>query len=372
VTAARAAEPKRLHLLLAPKERFEAAGAGAFALNALETSLASRWRATITVFGAPVAEPFPGIRFRAITPDLWPFPDRNVAMARNYARAVKQSPPHLVEIYNRPVMVAPLKRRLGSVPIMLHFGNDPRGMDGSRSIAERRVLLANCAAIVCVSYFIRRCFLDGFFDATQSRVHVIHTGVEAAATFPAPKQNTIVYVGRIVPEKGTLELVQALARVLPRHPEWSAEILGARWFRNEKCLTEYERDVVAAAGDSACICLRGFRPHDKVIEMLRTASIAVVPSLWDDPFPRTALEALGQGCALVCSRRGGMGEIGAERARFLETITAGALAEVLEELIGSETERQALQRRGWEDFPFEIHRTARQLDDLRAGLMGAA
>lgn len=371
MTAPDSPDAKRLHLLLAPKERFSETGAGAFALNVQETSRASRWLPAITVFGSPVAEPFPDIQFHAVSPGRWPFPDRNVAMARNYVRAVKHAPPHLVEIYNRPIMAEPIKRGL-DVPILLHFGNDPRGMDGSRSVAERCKLLTNCAAVVCVSDFIRGCFLDGLSGADQSRVYVLPTGVEAAANFPTGKQPTIVYIGRVVPEKGVLELVQALARVLPRHPGWSAEILGARWFGNENRLTEYEQDVARAAAGNARIRLQGFRPHRDAMNALRSASIAVVPSLWDDPFPRSALEALGQGCALVCSRRGGIGEIGAGRARFLDTISVDPLATALDELMSNEAERLALQHRGWDDFPFEIHRTTRRLDELRARLMGAA
>jgi glycosyltransferase involved in cell wall biosynthesis len=176
-------------------------------------------------------------------------------------------------------------------------------------------------------------------------------------------------VGRIVPEKGVLELVQALARVLAVHPEWSAEILGAHWFGNAGASSEYEQKVSRVAAGCDRILLTGFRPHDQVVASLRSASIAVVPSLWDDPFPRTALEALAQGCALVCSRSGGIAEIGAERALFLDAISADTIAGALERLISNDTDRLALQRRGWESSPFDIIRTTRQLDDLRAAIM---
>ena len=361
--------PKQLHLLLAPKERFEPGGAGAFTLNVVETSLASRWQAGITVFGSPVARPFQGIRFHPIEVSRWSLRGRNVAMAGRYIDMVKGNPPDLVEIYNRPVMVEPITRQLALVPIALHFGNDPRRMDGSRSIRERRSLLARCSAIVCVSDFIRRCFLDSVDAPLRDRAQVIHTGVEWASEIPAEKARKIVYVGRIVPEKGVLELVQALARVLAVHPEWSAEILGAHWFGNAGASSEYEQKVSRAAAGCDRILLTGFRPHDQVIASLRSASIAVVPSLWDDPFPRTALEALAQGCALVCSRSGGIAEIGAERALFLDAISADTIAGALERLISSDTDRLALQRRGWESSPFDIIRTTRQLDDLRAAIM---
>jgi glycosyltransferase involved in cell wall biosynthesis len=262
-----------------------------------------------------------------------------------------------------------LRRQLPGAALILQFGNDPRGMDGSRSIDERRKLLTDCDAIVCVSDFIRRCFLDDIDDLLAHRVQVIHTGVHAAAVFPEAKEKNIVFVGRITSDKGVLELAQALARVLPRHPEWAAEIIGARWFKAGVSPDCYEKEVAQAASGCARIRLGGFRPHDEVIAALRKAAIAVVPSKWDDPFPRTALEALAAGCALVCSRHGGLPEIGAYRARFLSEVSADSLAATLEDLMSDESQRVALQHRGFDDFPFEIHRTTARLDDLRGTLM---
>ena len=352
-------------MLLAPKERFEEGGAGAFALNVLETSSVSRWRDGITVFGSPVLAPFPAIRFQPLELPKWSFRGRNIAMAHCYVEVVKASPPDLVEVFNRPVMIRELKRGLPEVPVALHFGNDPRGMEGSRSVAERRALLALGVAIVCVSDFIRRCFLEGIDGPLGTRTHVIHTGVPASAVFPVAKEPKIIFAGRIVPEKGVLELVEALARVLPLHPTWSAEIYGARWFGDDGLLSNYEKAVSRAAGDCRRIVFAGFQPHARITDALRAASIAVVPSGWDDPFPRAALEALAQGCALVCSRRGGLPELGDGRALYLDTVSAQSLEQALQRLISNDAERLALQRRGWEDFPFEICRSTRQLDDLR-------
>jgi len=359
---------KTLHVLLAPKERFEAEGAGAFALNVLETSRVSRFRDGISVFGSPVENPFDGVRFQPLRKARWWEGDRNTTMARQYVRHAKREPPDLVEVYNRPIMIDILRRGLGVTPIALHFGNDPRGMDGSRSVAERRKLLQRSDAIVCVSDFIRRCFLDGIRHPLSTRVHVIHTGVRRGPDVPV-KENRIVYVGRVVPEKGVLELVQALAHALPRHPDWSAEIIGARWFGSGAKATAYENSVARAASSCGRIVLSGFKPHEDVLASLSRASIAVVPSLWDDPFPRTALEALAQGCALICSTRGGLPELGPERAFHLESVSAESLFGALEQLVTDRDRREALQRRARTDFPFDIHRTTSLLDELRESIM---
>lgn len=359
---------KQLHLLLAPKERFEPEGAGAFALNVLETSRVSRFRDGITVFASPVAKPFDGVRFQPLQKARWWQGDRNKTMARRYATRTDKNPPDLVEVYNRPIMVDILRRALDTRLIALHFGNDPRKMDGSRSAAERRKLLQQANAIVCVSQFIRRCFLDGIDDSLSARVQVIHTGVPSPPNLP-PKEKRIVYVGRVVPEKGVSELVQALSRVLPRFPDWSAQIIGARWFGNGAKATAYENSVARIAASCDRIVLSGFRPHDEVLDSLAGAAIAVVPSLWDDPFPRTALEALAQGCALIASTRGGLPELGPQRVHYLEHVSADSLSGALEKLIADSDYCNDLQLRGRENFPFDIRRTTSRLDDLRERLM---
>lgn len=362
---------KRLHLLLAPKERFEPDGAGAFALNVLETSRASRFRDGITVFGSRAGSPFDGVRFHPFAKARWWEGDRNMAMARRYVNHANEKPPDLVEVYNRPVMVEVLRRGLGAVPIALHFGNDPRGMDGSRSVGDRRKLLEQCDAIVCVSDFIRRCFLDGVDHRLSTHVKVVYTGVPPAPSIPA-KDDRIIYVGRVVPEKGVLELVEALARILPRHADWNAEVIGARWFGSGTKATSYEKSVARVASACNRIALCGFKPHEDVLASLNRAAMAVVPSLWDDPFPRTALEALAHGCALVCSTRGGLPEIGMDRALYIESVSPGSLADALDRLITNRAERETLQQRARNDFPFDIRRATSQLDDLRERLTSGA
>lgn len=361
--------PAGLHLLLAPKERFEAAGAGAFALNALETSRASRWREQITVFGRAVDHPFPDVRFRPLALSRWPLFGRNMAFRQAYVESVRRKPPSLVEIFNRPVMIGYLRRKLESVPLLLHLGNDPRGMDGSRSPAERRKLLANADAVVCVSDYIRRCFIDGLSAVKTGNLHIIHTGVACDGEHAAPKEKRIVYVGRIAPEKGVLELAQALAQVLPLFPDWRADIVGARWFGVSTRPAPFEREVAAVAAGCSQIALCGFRSHDGVLELLSKASISVVPSKWDDPFPRSALEALACGCALVCSRQGGLPELGEGRALFLDAVSPHFLAQALQRLMASDEERIALQTKGIWDFPFSIDRATARLDDLRDDLI---
>ena len=52
----------------------------------------------------------------------------------------------------------------------------------------------------------------------------------------------------------------------------------------------------------------GYLKHKDVLNFLKYSEIAVVPSRWDEPFGRTALESSSRGCATIISNRGGLPE----------------------------------------------------------------
>ena len=59
------------------------------------------------------------------------------------------------------------------------------------------------------------------------------------------------------------------------------------------------------------------QPWSFVKAKCEQAAIALVPSKWDEPFGRTALEAHAGGCAVVSSGTGGLAEISENNAIVL-------------------------------------------------------
>lgn len=358
--------PPRIHCLLPPKEKFGPEGAGAQALKIVQSSRNSRHRTNITVFGRSVAEPFRDVAFQPL--DLhWPMLfGANMGLARAYARAVGSAPPDMIECFNRPAVAKWLARRFPKVPVTVYFGNDPQTMLGSRTPRERKVLVERLAGIYFISEYLYGRFIEGL-GSVPPNVGMLQTGIERTCTSPPVKEPTIVFVGRVEPIKGALELTEALARVLPRHPEWKAFIIGARWFESGVPASPYEEKVKVAAARCDRIQVTGFLPNIQVRDHLRRAAIAAVPSNWDEPFGRTALEALAEGCAVIATKRGGLAEIG-HRACFLREVTADEIERVLEELISNDAERARLQHVAWSDFPFTMDAFAGQWDAYRDAL----
>ena len=55
-------------------------------------------------------------------------------------------------------------------------------------------------------------------------------------------------------------------------------------------------------------------------DYLSIADVAVIPSIWDDPFPTTVLEAQAMGLPIITTKRGGIPEeVTKENAILLET-----------------------------------------------------
>ena len=74
-------------------------------------------------------------------------------------------------------------------------------MKGSKSIRERDNILEKCAAVFCVSEFIKKKFLEGINKNIQ-KVHVLYNGVERKLKSFPKKKKEILFVGRVVHEKG--------------------------------------------------------------------------------------------------------------------------------------------------------------------------
>jgi glycosyltransferase involved in cell wall biosynthesis len=180
-----------------------------------------------------------------------------------------------------------------------------------------------------------------------------------------PKENLILFVGRVVQEKGPDVFVSACAVVLPRLPGWRAEIIGADRSSEDSPGTDFVRSVQATAR-AAGVTMTGFRDNPVVLEAMSKAAIVVVPSRWPEPFGITALEALASGAALIVSPRGGLPEVAGEVAVYVDPDDAGAIAAAIVRLAQDPATRGALGEAGRQRARrFDVQAVTAQLAELR-------
>lgn len=364
----------RYHLLLPHKEKFSPANAGAVATIAADLVRSSKTPQAIRIFGTAVDTPFQDCNFSPLAIRRRWWHGGNIGLAEAYLHQLDEMAlPDLVEVHGRCHVAHHIKARRPDLRVALYLHNDPREMKGAVTAAERRDLLDKMSAVICVSNYIRQCFLDGVdaSAALAAKTHVVHNGVERLQKKQGRKKPVILFVGRMVAEKGVLELAEAAARILPNYPEWQLCLAGAKGFEiAEK--SPYEKQVEVALvrlGDQAQ--MTGFLPYADIRALQDEAAIIACPSIWQDPMPKVVLEALAAGSALLASRRGGIPEAAEGRAHIVDEPNVDTLASAIEKLIADDSYRQSLQQAAWADFPFTARQMAADADSARRAALSA-
>ncbi|MCR4425334.1 MAG: glycosyltransferase family 4 protein [Firmicutes bacterium] len=164
--------------------------------------------------------------------------------------------------------------------------------------------------IVCSKHM--KSELMGVFGVPEDKIEVIPNGVfpeqfrEADVDmwrerYAAPGEDVILYVGRLVHEKGVHLLVEAMPKILQYWP--AARLIIAGRGPAEGHL----RDLGNRLGLGGKVSLVGFVSDEARNALYRMARVAVVPSLYE-PFGITALEAMAAGTPLVVADTGGLSE----------------------------------------------------------------
>ena len=363
------APPPRIDILLPVKERFGPRNAGAISGVVHDLVTASQTPDLFHVFGHPVDTPFDDIAFTGIAPRHSWLHGRNIGLGKAYLYHLKnRQAPALVEVHSRCQVASYIKRQRPDLNVALYLHNDPREMTGGRSTAERDALLRSMSLIICISDYIRECFLDGLDVPPElaARVRTARNGVDRWLKAPAKKTKTVLLVGRVVPEKGILECASALATVLIDRPEWKVVIAGAKRFENAKQDSYGDAVFHALAPLGERAKMTGYLEKSEIRALQQEAEIIACPSLWQEPMGKTVIEALAAGSALLTTRRGGIPEAAEGRAHIIDNPNAETFVAALEKLVDDDAYRTGLQQTAWDDFPFTASRMADDADAHRA------
>ena len=130
----------------------------------------------------------------------------------------------------------------------------------------------------------------------------------------------LVFSGRVNPEKGIMELVKAMNQ-LTDYPNIKLLVIGSSFFGNNTHEDVFMRELRKNTESiRERVIYTGFIPYSQIPKYLKMSDVAVVPSVWDDPFPTTVLEAQAIGLPIITTRRGGIPEeVTEENAILLNT-----------------------------------------------------
>jgi glycosyltransferase involved in cell wall biosynthesis len=251
-----------------------------------------------------------------------------------------------VFVHNNPAPLPLLARRRPNAQVCLYANNVLFRTYGRR---EARRVVAAADRVICVSHFIAN-DLARRLGHSGDNLRVVHNGVDVDRFRPRegglpPGDPVVLFVGRVVPEKGVHLLLRAAARVAGRR-RFKVRIVGSSGFSATDPLTPYEQELRRLAeplGDA--VEFRPFVDRARVLDEYGEASIFCVPSDWDDPCPLTVGEGLACGLPMIVSRRGGIPEFAGDAALYFDPPDTGAFEEALAHLIDDEQARAEWGRR---------------------------
>lgn len=163
------------------------------------------------------------------------------------------------------------------------------------------------------------------------------------------RSRELVFVGRLVSDKGVDVLLDALALLAQSGRPVRLTIVGTG--PEGPALEEKAK----AQGLQSAVTFVGAKTGSDLAKILNAHRILVVPSRWPEPFGIVALEGIACGCVVVGSEQGGLPEAIGPCGLTFPNGDARALSGVLQELL-SNPQRVSELRRGAEQHLLRFRR----------------
>lgn len=176
-----------------------------------------------------------------------------------------------------------------------------------RVVAAEQEAVRHASLIVAVSRYTRRILIDRY-GAQPGRVEVVHNSVvrsgPAAGDDDDPEEHRpmVLFLGRLVFQKGPDYFVEAAMRVVEHRPDVLFVVAGEGDMKGQLM------QRVASLGLGRNILFTGWIAPDDTRRLFAAADLFVMPSV-SEPFGIAALEAIDSGVPVIISRGSGVREV---------------------------------------------------------------
>lgn len=219
----------------------------------------------------------------------------------------------LIILENRPGYALQL-RDLTNARLVYHLHNDFL----NNNTLQGSEIYQSADRILTVSDYIRNRVAT--CNEQDKKSITVHNGIDLG-DFTRPSSITrkqtgckaddfiLVFSGRLIPEKGIMELVEAM-KMLKEQTRIKLLVIGSSFFDNSQMDDAFISELKSTASEMGDrIVFTGYVEHEQMPDYLKLADVAVIPSTWNDPFPTTILEGMAAGLPIITIDRGGIPEM---------------------------------------------------------------
>ncbi len=339
----------KIATILPYKENYSKERASAASLWVSEFYQKSKFKKNNHIFGFTKSKNFLTKNYRNIKLDSLKSKFRSTTneYVKKLAKLI-QNNYDIIEIHNRPLILFELIKKINS-RFIFYFHNDPLSMKGSKTIKERLSIIRDTEKIIFVSEWTRDRFFINIDKKLQTKTEVVYPSVKKQK--PTKKTKLITFVGRLNYSKGYDLFKDAIIKILNEFDDWRAYSIGDEDRRNIYINHNSHKEL-------------GFTNHSKTLNILNKSEIAVIPSRWEEPFGRTALEASSRGCATIISNRGGLKET-TDNAIILKKVESNELYKEIKKLIKNSKIRKQIQLKSRKNIKHFIFENTKIIDQIR-------
>lgn len=293
-----------------------------------------------------------------------------MAYAIAVARDLRRQGCDVVHVMNFSQFLPVLRRFNPKARIGLHMQCDWLTQLDPAWIGPR---LAHADLLMGCSEFITQRIRETY-PRYASRCHTLYNGTSVERLSKVNDQSagendaqSVLFVGRVSPEKGVHVLLDAFRRVHEQHPNARLDIVGpissapmdyilslsddpkvrelAKFYDGD-----YRQHLDEQMPNSASAQVRywGSLPYDELAQLYNKATVFVFPSVWHEPFGMPVVEAMASGTPVVATRSGGISEIvqDGKTGLLVKRGEAEDLAEALFKILGDAELRRSIGEAG--------------------------
>lgn len=228
-------------------------------------------------------------------------------------KILRNEPFDVIVLENRPGYATRVRDMCPSARLILHLHNDLLSVDSK----EASSIKSKLSSVITVSDYIKKRVEE---QQPSIPIHTCYNGIDLSLFQTNNKSSSrrdlkikenefvVVFSGRLIPEKGVKELLQAV-RLMDKIP-LKLLIIGSNFFGNNLVVTDYMKELHHLAAEyQDRIIFTGFISYGMIPAYLQSADACVIPSLWEDPCPLSCIEGMAAGLPMIVTNSGGMPEL---------------------------------------------------------------